>query len=195
MYELFLDQSEEKEKNVNALWEIQLKDSLKYQLPTYDQVFLFKHVATGCFLAINPSEPGEIILTYEGMRMECLFNVKSKKAEDQNISYSESLRIQSNFCSSQVIMCSASGAESGAFSISFTPKQLKQNSAQTLFLLEPAAPELANTANRICSLSIYLFQVHMFIQDWGMELGNQQRQSYDYNRAFNTQKALYDQVL
>lgn len=100
MYELYIDTSDAKNENLNALWEIQLKDSLNYQLPTYDKVFLFKHVATGCYLAIDPLNKNQIILTYEGMKLECQFFVRSKKALDSNISFSESLKIQSVYWAS-----------------------------------------------------------------------------------------------
>jgi hypothetical protein len=100
MFELYVDTSDVRKDNLNALWEIQLKDSLSYQLPTYEKILLFKHVATGCYLGINPSNPEEIILTYEGMKLECQFYLRSKKALYNNISYSESVRLQSVYFAS-----------------------------------------------------------------------------------------------
>lgn len=68
MYELYV---EDDCNNINALWEIQLRESLTFTFPVYENVFLIKHVATGCFLSIDPLGGDNINLTYDGLQREC----------------------------------------------------------------------------------------------------------------------------
>lgn len=68
MYELYIDSGPTNVNNLNALWEIQITDSFNFSLPDYDQAFLLKHVATGCYLAINKTDANSFILTYDGMQ-------------------------------------------------------------------------------------------------------------------------------
>ena len=79
MYELYVDNTSTSNGNINALWEIQVLDSLQYECPTYrktltqykkflESVFLLKHVATGCFLMLDDEN---LALTYNGLLSEC----------------------------------------------------------------------------------------------------------------------------
>ena len=63
----------ETENIINTLWEVQIRDPLHYKTPDYDEIFLFKHVATGCFLALGNND--SLALTYDGTKASCCFSL------------------------------------------------------------------------------------------------------------------------
>jgi hypothetical protein len=95
MFELCVDSTENNTQNINALWEIQLQEMMQFALPNYEQAFLLKHVATGCYLLVTEKDDETLGLglTYNGMEPACKFVLKSKKNTEDYISYSESVKI------------------------------------------------------------------------------------------------------
>ncbi|CAD8135704.1 unnamed protein product [Paramecium pentaurelia] len=198
MYQLCVDSSADAEENLNNLWQIQHVDSLTFSKANYDSVFLIRHVCTGLFLEISHHTAS---LTYDGLRQECQFYLRSKKTSDDQILFSEAYKLQSvmnvqidNFVTQEnlVIVCLDDR-------VTVQRKSQKQNIERVTFLLKLATPEQAKTAFRINSLQEYLIQFYIFLQDWGViktsTQGLEDIRTYDYFEAFNNQKILYDEIL
>ncbi|CAD8139457.1 unnamed protein product [Paramecium pentaurelia] len=198
MYKLYVDSSTDAENNLNNLWQIQHVDSLTFSKPNYESVFLIRHVCTGLFLEISHHSAN---LTYDGLRQECQFHLRSKKTLDDQILFSEAYKLQSvmnvqidGYVTQEnlVIVCLDDR-------VAVQRKSQKQNIERETFLLKLATPEQAKTAFRINSLQEYLIQFYIFLQDWGMlktsAQGLEVIRTYDYFEAFNNQKILYDEIL
>ncbi|CAD8133367.1 unnamed protein product [Paramecium octaurelia] len=198
MYKLYVDTSENAENNLNNLWQIQHVNSLMFSRPNYDSVFLIRHVCTGLFLEITNHNAN---LTYDGLKQECQFHLRSKKNSDDQILFSEAYKLQSfmnvsidGYVTQEnlVIVCLDDR-------VTVQRKSQKQNMERVTFLLKLATPEQAKTAFRINSLQEYLIQFYIFLQDWGIvrtsAQGLEDIRTYDYYEAFNSQKRLYDEIL
>ncbi|CAD8067155.1 unnamed protein product [Paramecium primaurelia] len=199
MYQLYVDTTQDADENLNCLWQIQHVDSLIYQKSTYESVFLIRHVCTGLFLQITNNEVG---LTYDGLKMECQFNLKSKKQSIDPISYSETFKIQSAI----TISIDSHQTQEGVVlvcqddkKVAVQRKSQKQKIEKATFLLKPTSQELQKTSLRINSLQEYLIQFYLFLQDWGIvksiDKNQQEKRKYEYYEAFNNQKLLFDEIL
>ncbi|CAD8087418.1 unnamed protein product [Paramecium sonneborni] len=198
MYQLYVDTKNGADQNLSSLWQIQHIDSLIYQRPTYESVFLIRHVCTGLFLYITNRGVG---LTYDGLKSECQFNLKSKKTSNDYISYSEACKIQlapnnsiDNSISQDgiVIVCINENK------VALQRKSQKKNIERATFLLKQAPQDLSKISYRINSLQEYLIQFYIFLQDWGIvkciELNQEEKRKYEYYEAFNNQKLLFDEI-
>ncbi|TNV75003.1 hypothetical protein FGO68_gene1012 [Halteria grandinella] len=195
-YKLYVDQDPSAEENLDSLWQIQHVDSLTYYRATYESKFLIRHVCTGLFLEVTTESFNQYVsLTFDGLKQECQFNLKSKKTSNDPISYSEACKIQSVHqpeISVQdvgvVIVCLDDR-------VSVQRKSQKQNIERSAFLFKLAPVELSKTAFRLNSLQTYLIQFYIFLQDWGIVENEQKKRFYEYYQAFNNQKLLYDEIL
>ncbi|CAD8052984.1 unnamed protein product [Paramecium sonneborni] len=198
MYQLYVDQSQDAEENLNNLWQVQHMDSLTFQKPNYESVFLIRHVCTGLFLEISHHSVG---LTYDGLRQECQFHLRAKKTSEDQILFSEAYKLQSvlnvqidGFVTLEnlVVVCLDD-------KVAVQRKSQKQNIERATFLFKLATPEQTKTSFRINSLQEYLIQFYIFLQDWGIiktsTQGLEDIRTYDYFEAFNNQKMLYDEIL
>jgi hypothetical protein len=79
--------------------------------------------------------------------------LNQKKRFSEPIPYSESQKIFSALDGGQSLVKGDEGEE-GSFS--FTKRSSKTDVSKTIFLFKLAPEELAKTANRLCSLTIYL---------------------------------------
>ncbi|CAD8173114.1 unnamed protein product [Paramecium octaurelia] len=199
MYQLYVDTTPKADENLNSLWQFQHVDSLIYSRSTYENVFLIRHVCTGLFLQITNNGVG---LTYDGLKMECQFNLKSKKTQIDPISYSEACKIQSTLSHSVdglvelegvVIVCLDENK------VAVQRKSQKQNIERATFLLKQTSQNLQKISFRINSLQEYLIQFYIFLQDWGIvkyiEQAQEEKRIYEYYEAFNNQKLLFDEIL
>ncbi|CAD8067163.1 unnamed protein product [Paramecium primaurelia] len=199
MYQLYVDTTQEADENLNCLWQIQHVDSLIYQKSTYESVFLIRHVCTGLLLQITNNGVG---LTYDGLKMECQFNLKCKKQSIDPISYSETFKIQSaitisidNYIAKESVVLVCQDDKK----VAVQRKSQKQNIEKATFLLKSTSQELQKISLRINSLQEYLIQFYLFLQDWGVvkpfQKHQEEKRKYEYYQAFNNQKLLFDQIL
>ncbi|CAD8151578.1 unnamed protein product [Paramecium octaurelia] len=199
MYQLYVDTSPKADEDLNSLWQVQHVDSLIYSRPTYESVFLIRHVCTGLFLHITNQGVG---LTYDGLKMECHINLKSKKTSNDPISYSEACKIQSamnfqvdNYVAQEsvVVVCL------DETKVAVQRKSQKQNIERATFLFKQTSQDLSKISFRLNSLQEYLIKFYIFLQDWGIvksiEQNQEEKRKYEYYEAFNNQKSLFDEIL
>lgn len=144
-----------------------------YTVPTFDQHFRLKNVASGCFLCIINMENGpDLGLTYDGTDSCCLFQMRPKipsDGTDDKIQYNEIVKLTSAMNPQYILLALmdevTNTGQVHAIGKSNLDKQLR---TQTLFDVRAASKELTQIADRISSLFPYLLEFHVFLQNWGL---------------------------